>query len=329
MTELSRRSVLTGAVAATATVLGPLDGVSTARAAAPLAGKQVDPAYRYKVGSYEITVLSDGWQDIPVRDGMVRNANADEINAALEAANLPKGNFRSVYHPIVVNTGSKLVLIDTGNSTVRGPSMGHLPASMAAAGIEAKAIDVVLISHFHPDHINGIVASDGKSLQYPNAEIMVPEAEWAFWMDEAAMNRLPDGGIKNNHKNCFRVFAGLENKVTKYAWDKEVAPGITAFASTGHTPGHTSYIVASGNGRVLVQCDVTQRPELYVRNPHWQQGGDMDGPKAAETRRKLYDMAVAEKLLIQAFHYPFPAAGYVEKDGNGYRLTPLAWNPTL
>ena len=239
-------------------------------------------------------------------DAMVRNAKADEINAALEAAYLPKGTFRSVYHPIVVNTGSKLVLIDTGNSTVRGPSMGHLPASMAAAGIDAKSIDVVLISHFHPDHINGILAPDGKSLQYPNAEIMVPAAEWAFWMDEAAMNRLPDGGIKNNHKNCFRVFAGLENKVTKYGWDKEVAPGITAFASIGHTPGHTSYIVTSGNGRVLVQSDVTQRPELYVRNPHWQAGGDMDGPKAAETRRKLYDMAVAEKMLVRV---PLPVPG--------------------
>ena len=329
MTDLTRRTVLAGTATTAAAALSPTSFVNPAGAAAPLADKQVAPAYRYKVGSYEITVLSDGWQDIPVTDAMVRNAKADEINAALAAAYLPKGTFRSVYHPIVVNTGSKLVLIDTGNSTVRGPTMGHLPASMAAAGIDAKSIDIVMISHFHPDHINGILAPDGKSLQYPNAEIMVPAAEWSFWMDEAAMNRLPDGGIKNNHKNCFRVFAGLENKVTKYGWDKEIAPGLTAFASIGHTPGHTSYVVTSGNGRLLVQSDVTQRPELYVRNPHWQAGGDMDGPKAAETRRKIYDMAVTDNMLVAGFHYPFPAAGYVEKEGNGYRLVPIAWNPTL
>lgn len=329
MTELTRRTMLVSTAAATAAALNPTSFITPAHAAAPIADKQVAAAYRYKVGSYEITVLNDGWQDFPVSDAMIRNAKADDVNAALEAAYLPKGTFRSVYNPILVNTGSKLVLIDTGNSTVRGPSMGHLPASMAAAGIDPKSIDIVLISHFHPDHINGILASDGKSLQYPNAEIMVPEAEWAFWMDEAAMNRLPDGGIKNNHKNCFRVFTGLENKVTKYGWDKEVVPGVTPFASVGHTPGHTSYILASGNGRLLVQCDVTQRPELYVRNPHWQMMGDMDGPKAAETRRKIYDMAAAEKMLIAGFHYPFPAAGYAEKAGDGYRLVPIAWNPTL
>jgi glyoxylase-like metal-dependent hydrolase (beta-lactamase superfamily II) len=145
------------------------------------------------------------------------------------------------------------------------------------------------------------------------------------------MSRAPAGSpAETNFKNIRRVFGALGNKVTQYEPGKEVAPGITAQATYGHTPGHTSHIVASGNGRVLVQADVTAAIGLlFVRNPGWHAVFDMDGAKAEETRRKLYDMAATEKLLIQGYHYPFPAAGYIEKDGAGYRMVPISWNPVI
>jgi glyoxylase-like metal-dependent hydrolase (beta-lactamase superfamily II) len=117
--------------------------------------------------------------------------------------------------------------------------------------------------------------------------------------------------------------------VTKYEWGKEVAPGITAIDTSGHTPGHTAFAVASGNGRVLVQSDVTNIPEFFLRNPNWHVMFDIDPAKAAETRHKFYDMASAEKALVVGFHFSFPSMGYVEKDGAGYRLIPVRGNPVL
>jgi glyoxylase-like metal-dependent hydrolase (beta-lactamase superfamily II) len=123
--------------------------------------------------------------------------------------------------------------------------------------------------------------------------------------------------------------AGLGRKVTPYEWNKDVAPGILAVPTIGHTPGHTSYVISSGSARVYVQSDVTNHPDLFARNPRWHIGFDQDPIKAEETRIKVYDMVVAEKLALQGFHYPFPGLGHIEKDGAGYRVIPVAWSPSL
>ena len=126
------------------------------------------------------------------------------------------------------------------------------------------------------------------------------------------------------------MFGALGNKVTQYDAGKELVSGITSVATPGHTPGHTSHIVASGDAKVLVQADVTAAVgELFVRNPGWHAVFDMDGAMAEATRRKTYDMAATDRLLIQGFHFPFPALGYVEKNGASYRLVPAFWNPVL
>ena len=118
-------------------------------------------------------------------------------------------------------------------------------------------------------------------------------------------------------------------EVTKNDWGKEVAPGITALATPGHTPGHTSFAVASGSSKVLIQSDVTNIPEFFLRNPDWHVAFDIDPIQAAATRHKFYDMAAAEKATVVGFHFQFPSIGYVEKAGTGYRLIPVAWNPTI
>jgi glyoxylase-like metal-dependent hydrolase (beta-lactamase superfamily II) len=335
MTELNRRRMLMGAAAASAaTAFAPMSNYSPARAAAPPAGKQVPGWYRYKVGSIEVTAVTDGARTTPIPDNYITNADKDAINAALGGLFLEKDKLTAPFTAAVVNTGSKLVVIDTG----LGPSMfeqskgavGQFHGNLAAAGIDRNAVDTVIISHFHPDHINGLLTADSKAA-FPNAEIMVPATEWAYWSDDANMSKAPAGSaVETMFKNERRVFGALGNKVTPYASDKEIVPGITSQASYGHTPGHSSHLISSGSAKVLVQADVVGGVgALFVRNPGWHLMFDMDAAMAEQTRRKLYDMAAAEKLLIQAYHLPFPALVYIEKSGTGYREIPVPWNPTI
>jgi len=332
MTVLTRRSLFAGAAAASAvTALTPFVCSIPARAVAPAAGKQAPGVYRYKVGDFEVTQLVDGARTFPMPDGFITNISKDQAIAAAEAAYLPKGQVTIPFSPMVVNTGSKLVLIDTGSGAgafeqSKG-AVGQLQQNMTAAGIDPKAIDIVLISHFHGDHIGGIKLADG-SLAFPNAEIKVPATEWAFWMDDANQAKANPFN-KNQFAVPKKVFSGLESKVTKYEWGKEVAPGITSIATPGHTPGHTSFAVASGSGKILVQSDVTNIPSLFLRNPEWSAFFDNDAALSVQTRKKFYDMAAAEKATVVGYHFPFPAVGYVEKDGAGYRLVPVVWNPTI
>ncbi|MFL4999796.1 MAG: MBL fold metallo-hydrolase [Xanthobacteraceae bacterium] len=327
MTELTRRSLLgTAAGAGVAAFLPAMP--PSAGAAAPPAGKQAPGFYRYKVGDYELTQISDGSRTSPMPDGFVRNIPKEQALAAAEAAYMPKGQITVPFNPVVVNTGSKLVLIDTGFPPGAVPTAGLCQANLAAAGIDTKAIDMVVLSHLHPDHINGVKTADG-ALAFPNAEIKAPAPDWAFWMSDDNMSKAATDMMKGYFANTRKVLSNIADKVTRYEWGKEVAPGITAIDASGHTPGHTAFAVASGSGRVLVQSDVTNIPELFLRNPDWHVAFDIDPDKAVATRRKFYDMAAAEKALIAGFHFAFPSLGYVEKDGAGYRLVPVAWNAVL
>jgi len=201
--------------------------------------------------------------------------------------------------------------------------------NLAAAGIDAKAIDTVIISHYHGDHVNGLLKADN-SLAFPNAEILVPAAEHMFWMDDGEMSRAPKGRMEDLFKNNRRVFAGeVMKRLRAYDEGKEVVSGITAVGTHGHSAGHNSHVVASGSSTVYVQADVTHVPFLFARNPGWHAFYDQDPIMAEATRRKVYDMLVAEKMLLQGFHYPFPSLAYVEKSGSGYREIPVPWNPTI
>lgn len=334
MTELTRRGVMKGAAGiAAVSALGPLVSADPAQAAAPLAGKQAPGFYRYKIGSFEITVVTDGGRSFSLPDNFVVNAKKDDVNAALERAFMPKDKMTLVFNPIVVNTGSKLIAIDTGYGPAEGakPNVTHgqYQKNLAAAGIDVKAIDTVIISHYHQDHVDGLLAADN-SAAFPNAEILVPAAEHKFWMDDGEMSRAPKGRMEGLFKNNRRVFsAEILKRVKPYEWGKEIAPGVTSVATPGHSAGHTSFVVASGEGRLFVFSDVTNRPELFVRNPGWHAFFDQIPDMAEQSRRKALDMLVADKMLVQTFHAPFPGHGYMEKDGQGYRFVPAPWNPAV
>lgn len=323
MSDLSRRTVVTGAAALGAAAI-------TSTHASAQSGNSVTPFHRYKVGTIEVTVVTDGINRMKLPDDFVKNATKDEVNAALAAANMEKDVFVGPYNPVVVQTGGKKILIDagTGEAGFKGSNglNGQLLNNLKAAGIEPNAIDVVLISHFHGDHVNGMLKADG-SLAFPNAQIMVPEAEYKYWMDDGEMSRAPNARIEGIFKNSRRVFSGEALKrTTQYAWGKEILPGIQAVGTPGHSPGHTSHILTSGGSTVYVQADVTHVPYLFARNPGWHPFYDHDPQMAEATRRKVYDMLATDKIRVQGFHYPFPSTAMVEKTSTGYRETPVATN---
>ena len=333
MTDLDRRQLLGGAAAATAAAALSSFPASTAGAAVPPSGTQAPGFYRYKVGSFECTSINDGARSFPMPDTFVRNVPKEEALAAAEAAYMPKGMVTVPFNPQLINTGSKLILIDCGNGIANfEPSkgaVGRTLQNLASAGVDPKSVDVVLMSHLHPDHTNGIRALDG-SMAFPNAEIMVPAKDWEFWMsEENAAKAESNQMMKNYFANVRKIYAGIESKVTRYDWGKEVVSGITSIAAPGHTPGHTAFAVASGDSKVLIQSDVTNIPEFFLRNPDWHVAYDVEPATAQETRHKFYDMAAAEKALVVGFHFTFPSIGHVEKDGAKYRLVPVAWNPVI
>ncbi|WBU27710.1 MBL fold metallo-hydrolase [Rhodopseudomonas palustris] len=328
--DLTRRHALTATAALAA---APLLRSAPAQAAAPVADKQAPSYYRYRVGDAQVNVVSDGISTFPLSDGFVLNVMKDEVGEALEAAFLPKDKVSIQFAPLVINTGGKLVVLDTGNgpgafASSKG-NVGQFAGNMAAAGFDAKAVDLVVISHFHGDHINGLLDASGKPA-FPNAEVLVPAAEWKYFMDDGEMSRAPSGRMQSVFQTVRKVFdTGLNKKVTPYEWGKDVAPGLLAVETRGHTPGHTSFVLSSGADKVFIQSDVTNVPALFVTHPGWHLMFDQDPAMAETTRRKTYDMLAAEKMRVQGFHFPFPAMGHIEKTADGYRMVPSPWNPVI
>jgi glyoxylase-like metal-dependent hydrolase (beta-lactamase superfamily II) len=281
----------------------------------------VAQAHRYKVGDIEVTVLTDGFRMVPVDDKYLINASAGDLANALAVAGQPTDKMKNTYSPIILTTGGKRMLFDTGNGEAAAAQSkgerGTLNANLVAGGIDRKSIDVVVISHFHADHVNGLLMSDN-SRAFPNAEIKVPQAEWTFLMDDAEMSRALPGRMTELFANNRRVFDALKREVP-YTWDREVVPGVTAVGTPGHSIGHTSFIVSSNGKTVFVQSDVCNNVAVFAPHPDWQGFFDQDPPKAAATRRRVYDMLVTDKLPVQAYHFPFPALARIERAGDGYR----------
>jgi glyoxylase-like metal-dependent hydrolase (beta-lactamase superfamily II) len=226
-----------------------------------------------------------------------------------------------------MRTGGKTVVIDTGLGDMGPPTTGLMRQNLRAAGFDPARVDTVLISHFHGDHINGLRLKDGTAV-YPKAEIIVPAAEWAFWMDDARMAQAPDA-MKPAFQNVRRVFGPMTKDVKQFEWNKEVAPGVTAIDASGHTPGHTAFVIGSSNNAITHVVDLTNHPRLFVRHPDWAAIFDQDPDKARATRRRMLDMAASERTQLTFFHAPFPATGHIRKEGNGFEFVPVQWMSTI
>jgi len=318
VTDFTRRNLIAGASLAAAAAAAP------AQAAAPIIGRQAPSIYRYRVGDMEVTALYDGVWYRPIDEKFVRHADYGEVKRAMSDAFMPEEKLATPFTTVLVNTGKKLILLDTGTGGQVASTAGSFGENLKAAGIDPKSIDQIVISHFHPDHINGIKTKDN-ALIFPNAEILVPEAEWKFWNDDANMRAAPDG-LKIVFHNVRRIFADIARDVTHYRPGKEVASGIETVDAAGHTPGHTVFALQSGKDSLMVLSDTTQHPALFARHPEWQPQFDIDGALAVAARKKLLDRVAADRTLVTGYHFPFPACGHIVKTATGYEHVPLLWN---
>jgi glyoxylase-like metal-dependent hydrolase (beta-lactamase superfamily II) len=320
MTDASRRDVLAGAALAAAFGLSSNLAILPARAQ-----KTPGPAktfHAYKVGAFECTTVYDGIWEKPHDPGFFKNASLDEVKGAMKAAGLTEDFVSIPFMPLIVNTGRDLILFDSGTGGQVQPTAGKLHENMKAAGIDPAKITKVMISHFHPDHLFGVMAKDTNVQIYPDAEIIVSAAEYRFWADPAVIEKLPEArrGLAR------RIQATLPNwkNIRQVDGEQEIIAGVRSVATPGHTPGHIAFHLSSGNAQMIFSGDTFYQPAMSLKTPHWQGAFDHDGPLAEASRRKLADRLVADRILVSGYHFPWPGAGTLAKDGAAYALVPLA-----
>jgi glyoxylase-like metal-dependent hydrolase (beta-lactamase superfamily II) len=319
MFTISRRDLVLSAAGAYAAfgLRKPISFIGAAAAQTPAQGFR-----KYKVGDIEVVSLYDGVWEKPHDESFIKGASVEETKAALKAAGLTDAHVPIPFTVIAVNTGGNWILIDsgTGGGQAGGPKAGALAQSMAAAGIDAKAVKTVVISHFHGDHISGLMAKDTNAQMFPEAEIVVPAAELKWWTQPVESIPQPRRALAQ------RIQATLPTWKNVKAVDGEadVAPGVRAIPAHGHTQGHTAHLVSSGANQLLVTADATNVAALFVKNPEWQGAFDHVPDQAVETRKKLFDRAIADKAMVAGYHWGLPNVGSMAKDGKSYAFTPAA-----
>jgi glyoxylase-like metal-dependent hydrolase (beta-lactamase superfamily II) len=319
---MHRRAMLLGT---SALAVSPIVIPTLAQAAAPLSGSTGSPYTRYKVGEFEITAFNDGTRAVDNPEKVYGvNQKPEDVAAAAEANFLPKDKMLNGFTPVLVNTGKELVLFDSGNGVRGQPATGRLAAEMKAAGVEPEQIDVVVITHCHPDHIGGLM-TDGTPLA-PKARYVIGEAEYQFWSSPDRAN----GPTANAAKIVQANVVPLKDKMTFVKNEAEVASGIRAVEAFGHTPGHMAWHVESQGKRLLIGADFCNHYVLSLRYPKWHVSFDADKDQAVATRLKLLDMLSVDRVPFTSYHMPFPAVGFVEKgpDG-GYRFVPASYQLML
>jgi len=285
------------------------------------AQKTPDPAKgfgTYKIGSAEVTALYDGIWEKPHDPAFIANASIDDVKGAMGKAGLTTEFVSIPFTVAVVKTGGKTILCDSGTGGQVQPTAGKAMANMKAAGIDPAKIDTILISHFHPDHIFGLMEKGTNAPVFPNAEIIVSDVEYKFWTDPAVFDKLNEAR-KGLAKRIQTVFPTWKN-IKQVTGEPEVAPGIRFVMAPGHTPGHRAFHLSPGASQLMISNDTAYVPALVVANPGWHGQYDQDAPTAEATRRKLLDRVIAEKIPICGYHFPFPGAGTIRKDGAGYAL---------
>ncbi|MFN7000507.1 MAG: MBL fold metallo-hydrolase [Elioraea tepidiphila] len=321
------------ALIATATGMAVLPAVLRGAAAqAPSGTPAAAPAqapgfYRFRVGGAVVTMVHDGFFARPL-EGFVRNAPLAEVQALAQEHFLPTDRTAIPFTITFVQRGETLAVFDAGNGvTAPNATNGRMIANMAAAGIDPARVTHVIHSHFHGDHINGLLDAQNNRA-FPNAEVHVPAPEWAWWTDEGNQTRTPEGQ-RPTFANVARRFAPYRDRVKTFQPGSEVIPGITSIAAYGHTPGHTVFRIADGAEQAMFLADTTNRPEIMMARPDWQIVFDLDGDAAAATRRRILDMVATDRIRVTGYHYPFPANGHVARAGNGFRFVPAEWSSAV
>ncbi len=281
---------------------------------------QIPGVYHRKIGDIVVTAISDGY--LVMDRVMTRNLPDGELTPALSAQFRDELVFS--VNSFLIRSKDRVALIDTGSGDYLGPTAGHVEANLAAAGVSPAEVDTVLLTHMHPDHSAGLTDMGTGELRFPNAELVVHEAEPRHWFDDAQMARASDL-YKHLH---FRM---TREQVTPYLdrmrtfREGEVLPGVTAVPLPGHTPGHTGYLVESGGEALLIWGDVIHIPEVQFARPEITMVPDLDPDAAVASRRRILDMAAQDGLLVTGMHLHYPGFGNVSVENGVFRHHPEAW----
>jgi glyoxylase-like metal-dependent hydrolase (beta-lactamase superfamily II) len=327
VTNFSRRNVVMSAAAAGAAfgLDKQLAFFAPAEAKVPAQTIYEKGFHKFRVGDIEVITVYDGIAEGPVDGNFVPGVSADQLKAALIKGG-HKGDVRPNFFTVTfVKLKGKTIMFDSSTGGQLAPTAGLMMAkNMYAAGIDPLKISTIIVTHFHPDHISGMISKETNSQVFPSAEIIVPATEYKHWTDPSLLGKVPDGqkGLVTRIQATFPKWKNLRQIEGDKA-DKEVMPGIRSVDTYGHTPGHTSYIVSSGRNQVMILGDVTNIPAINLANPDWSIGFDNDKAMAAATRRRVFDRAIADKMVMTGYHWGMPGAGKVKKDGNGYAFLPV------
>ena len=290
-----------------------------AHAAAPMAKIQAPGFYRAMLGDFELTVLSDGTVELPV-DKLLKQP-AEKTNKAL-LKSFEKNPLETSVNAFLINTGSKLVLIDTGAGALFGPTLGKLAAHVKAAGYQPEQVDEIYITHMHADHVGGLMG--GEKLAFPNAVVRAGKADADYWLSQANLDQAPA-----DKKGYFQgAMASMNpyvaaNKFQPITQDAELIPGIKAHVTAGHTPGHVTYMIESKGQKLVLLGDLMHVAAVQFENPSVTIAFDSDEKVAESSRKAAFAAAAKAGYLIGAAHLPFPALGHLKSAGKGYTFVPV------
>lgn len=311
MTDFTRRDALRLSGALALVPLGPL-----------AAATQVAGVYRHGVGEATVTALLDGYLNI---DPAALNG-ADEATKAqaLRDAFIAEGPVTTSINAFVVQAGGRTVVIDSGGGPNFAPTAGAFPAGLQVAGIDPAAVETVFATHLHPDHIGGL-ADDFGDPRFPNATLVVHEADAAFWGDESNFASAPDM-VKGMAQGARRALETYGDAVERVADGYALTPELTVTHLPGHTPGHSGLMLDSGGEQLLIWADIVHVGPIQFAHPGVTIPFDVDQDQAAATRRRVFDMAATDRLEVAGAHISYPGLGRVAKAGDGYRLVPSRWD---
>lgn len=324
--SFSRRQLLAGtsALGAVAALGGD---IGNAFAKAPMLGTQAPYFYRFKLGNAEVTIVSDGPLPLGKPEDNFTGLSKDEMGKQLGDNFLPLENAVLEQNAVIVNTGDRIVLFDTGMGSLKifGPTTGKLLNSMKQAGIDPKDIDAVVMTHAHIDHCGGNVADNGQ-VNFPNAQFYIAQSDFDYWTDPA---KVPDAFKPAFLDTAVKNLKPIRDRLQFIKDGAEVVPGVHAIAAPGHTVGHTIYMIDSGGKQLCYIGDLAHHPVLLLQKPLTEFKYDTDPKQSAQSRIKQLGMLADKKIPLVAYHFAWPGVGHVARQGDGFRYYPEPMNMAL